>query len=1134
MDSKLASDLHIPLLKLSTPIKLRLADGDSSSLLTHRTAPLQLHIGKHVETTSFYVTNLCHGIILGYSWLERHNPRINWVSRMVDFDSVYCVENCCVGSSRIQGLGKPPDPTKLFPLANSSESFLTKNKLNSTVDTSSSYLSLKVPEFPQPIGLILPSTNPGTSVVDTTVTIDAMEADVYPFVETLTLSDHPVPPEILADFATVFSQSEADILPEHREFDCSIDLKPGVEPSHGKIYQLTREEDTVLQEWISDNLRKGAIRSSSSPHGAPCFFVKQKDKLRLCMDYRGLNQNTVKDRNPIPLISEMLRTLSTGKVFTTLDLRGAYNLLRIRKGDEPKTSFITKYGQFEFLVMPFGLANAPAQFQRMMNSLFREMNGKYVLVYLDDIVIYSSNMAEHKVHVRNVFKVLSDNRLFCRAEKCHFYQTEIKYLGYIISSSGVSMDPSKIKAVQEWPAPRKVRDLQVFLGFTNFYRALVHDYSNMTCHMTKLFKKDTLFIWGPEQQTSFENLKTAFANSTLLLHPDDSRPFILETDASDYAISGILSQYDENEVLRPIAFYARQMNSAERNYEIYDKELLAVVESFKHWRHFLQGGLHAVTVLCDHKNLEYFMSTKKLTRRQARWSLDLSEYDFTITHRSGKLNGRADPLSRRHDYKGEDDTSNFQRILDPTKVIDLQSLMADMDLHVLAHSEVLNTVFVEEDDWPLVIADFLAGSDNVWMADVTEQILGRCKTELPHFRFRDDTFVRILPDGKSTATYVRFSQRTEVMRHYHESLAHLKFGSIIDLVSRRFWWPKMKADLRNYISRCPQCQLDQSASRIHAPLPIRPVPPVALPFERWGIDFYGPMVETKSGNKYLITCIDYATRWVLAKPVKDMTESAVAAFLYELMMTYGAPFEIISDRGKSFLAEGIDLFERENKIRHFATTPYHPQTNGMVERMHAMLGHGLTTLGNGKRDRWDEYLPQVLLALRTRTHAVTGYSPFFLLFGINPRLPYDETPPQSSMAPLDEIERMEETSEFIARNLDEVGQARSAANVRTKAQAEAMRKRNGFNQDTPDYFFKVGDMVKLKHHERLKLEFKWKGPYHVVDVGHPGTYWLMTPQGLRFPNAINQSDLAPWLAPVIDNADFFYDGTPSRSIMPQT
>ncbi|KAH6572740.1 hypothetical protein BASA60_006414 [Batrachochytrium salamandrivorans] len=252
---------------------------------------------------------------------------------------------------------------------------------------------------------------------------------------------------------------------------------------------------------------------------------------------------------------------------------------------------------------------------------------------------------------------------------------------------------------------------------------------------------------------------------------------------------------------------------------------------------------------------------------------------------------------------------------------------------------------------------------------------------------------------------------------------------------------------KDFISRCPQCQLNQSASGIHSPLPIRPVPPVALPFERWGIDFYGPMAETKSGNKYLITCIDYATRWVLAKPVKDMTESAVAAFLYELMMTYGAPFEIISDRGKSFLAEGIDLFERENKIRHLATTPYHPQTNGMVERMHAMLGHGLTTLVHGKRDRWDEYLPQVLLALRTRTHA---------------------TPPRNTLAPLDEIERMEENSEFIARNLEEVGPSKIRCQCSNQGTVRSNAETWWFDENTPDYFFKVGDMVKMKHHERLK------------------------------------------------------------------
>ncbi|KAH9272529.1 hypothetical protein BASA83_005339 [Batrachochytrium salamandrivorans] len=778
--------------------------------------------------------------------------------------------------------------------------------------------------------------------------------------------------------------------------------------------------------WISDNLAKGLFEIALLPMAHLAFSLSKRINSVCAWTIEDSTSRLSKiGRNPIPLISEMLRTLSTGKIFTTLDLRGAYNLLRIKEGDEPKTAFITKYGQFEFLVMPFGLANAPAQFQRMMNSLFRHMISKFVLVYLDDIVVYSDNLEDHKEHVRQVLQVLKDNNLFCKAEKCHFYQTEIKYLGYIISPNGVSMDPSKISAVQDWPAPKK------------------------------LLKKDVPFSWGPEQEASFKKLKEAFAQPGFLAHPNDEQPFILETDASDFAISGVLHQHDQTNTLRPVAFYSRQMNNAERNYDIYDKELLAVVESFKHWRHLLQGGLHPVTVLCDHKNLEYFMSTKKLTRRQARWSLELSEYAFTITHRPGKLNGRADSLSRREDYFLDGDQSNFQRIIDPDNVLDLQVAMADLDLHVLVHSTVLDKVFVQETDWPLIIADFLAGEDNIWIEEISEDWLELCKKELKNFRFRDNTFVRILNDGKSTATYMPSNDRVQVMKHYHESLAHLKTSRIISLDAQN----ANSTDLP--LGLTPRCQLDLFP-QLHFPL-------------NAGESILWTNGGKKSGSKYLITCIDYATRWVLAKPVKEMTEAAVATFLYDLMMTYGAPFEIISDRGKSFLAEGISEFERENSIRHLATTPYHPQTNGMVERMHAMLGHGLTTLVADKRDRWDEYLPQVLLAIRTRTHAVTGFSPFYLLFGTHPRLPNDETPPRSSLMPLDEIERMEENSEFIARNLEEVGQARSAANVRTKAQAEAMRKRNNLDENTPDYYFKVGDMVKMKHHDRQKLEFNWKG-----------------------------------------------------------
>ncbi|KAH9263566.1 hypothetical protein BASA83_013014 [Batrachochytrium salamandrivorans] len=622
MDAELADRLNIPLVKIPVPIKLRLADGDSSSMITHRTLPLQLHIGRHVETIGFYVTSLCHGIILGYSWLERHNPQINWESRMVDFGSNYCLENCCVGSTRIQGLGKPPSTSDISPKHSIPEPEPSDQTSDFAADPDIDLSLFKDPSMDLDLGIKLPVLRVSNGTSKSVSFAETIQAEVYPFLEVSPVSVTPIPLEIDKEFSSIFSESQADILPSHRSFDCTINLSPSAEPSYGRIYQLTREEDKVMQEWISENLAKGFIRNSSSPYGAPCFFVKQKDKLRLCMDYRGLNKQTIKDRNPIPLISEMLRTLSTGKIFTTLDLRGAYNLLRIKEGDEPKTAFITKYGQFEFL-------------------------------------------------------------------------TEIKYLGYIISPNGTSMDPSKISAVQDWPAPKKVRELQVFLGFTNFYRALVSGYSDITCHLTKVTQEGCSIFLG----TRSKRLRLK--------------------DASDFAISGVLHQHDQTNTLRPVAFYSRQMNNAERNYDIYDKELLAVVESFKHWRHLLQGGLHPVTVLCDHKNLEYFMSTKKLTRRQARWSLELSEYTFTITHRPGKLNGRADSLSRREDYFLDSDQSNFQRIIDPENVLDLQVAMADLDLHVLVHSTVLDKVFVQEADWPLIIADFLAGEDNVWIEEIS-------------------------------------------------------------------------------------------------------------------------------------------------------------------------------------------------------------------------------------------------------------------------------------------------------------------------------------------------------------------------------------------------------------------------------
>ncbi|KAH6583466.1 hypothetical protein BASA61_007985 [Batrachochytrium salamandrivorans] len=344
--------------------------------------------------------------------------------------------------------------------------------------------------------------------------------------------------------------------------------------------------------------------------------------------------------------------------------------------------------------------------------------------------------------------------------------------------------------------------------------------------------------------------------------------------------------------------------------------------------------------------------------------------------------------------------------------------------------------------------------------------------------------------------------------------SHLKFDSIHELVERRYWWPTLRQDLKYHIQQCTECQLDQSTSNSRVRTKIHPIPSVALPFERWGLDFVQDLKETKSGNRHIITAIDYATRWVVAKAVPNRDAVTVASFLYELMMNYGSPFEIFTDRGSAFLSEGVQEFEKLQKIRHHATTPYHPQTNGMVERMHAMLGHAITTLTQGRPEQWDEYLNQTVFALRVRKHAVTKKSPFYLLYGVEPRLPGDMEP----------IPETQDSTELTVREFDELGQHRAAAYHRSKAQAEVMRRRNGGNLDSEDYCFKVGEMVKLKHHSKVKFEFDWKGPYVIADTGYPGTYWLMEPSGRRLDSTTNETDLAPWLHNSEADTSFF-DGT---------
>ncbi|KAJ8333610.1 hypothetical protein SKAU_G00416180 [Synaphobranchus kaupii] len=414
-------------------------------------------------------------------------------------------------------------------------------------------------------------------------------------------------PNLYHDLSQVFSKSRALSLPPHRPYDCCIDLLAGAKLPSGRLYSLSGPEKLAMESYIHESLASGIIRPSSSPVGAGFFFVGKKDgSLRPCIDYRGLNEVTIHNKYPLPLINTAFEPLSQAVIFTKLDLRNAYHLVRIREGDEWKTAFNTPLGHYEYLVVPFGLTNAPAVFQGMVNDVLRDLSGKCVFVYIDDILIFSKSPQEHVLHVREVLQRLLENQLFVKAEKCSFHVSSVPFLGFIIEEGSIRADPAKVKAVTEWPQPSSRKHLQQFLGFANFYRRFIRNYSVIAAPLTKLTSTSVPFCWNPEAQQAFEQLKARFSSAPILCHPDTSRQFTVEVDASDTGVGAILSQRTAlDSKLHPCAFFSRRLSAAEHNYDVGDRELLAIKLALEEWRHWLEGAGTPFIVFTDHHNLIY-------------------------------------------------------------------------------------------------------------------------------------------------------------------------------------------------------------------------------------------------------------------------------------------------------------------------------------------------------------------------------------------------------------------------------------------------------------------------------------------------------------------------------------------------
>ncbi|KAF8754653.1 hypothetical protein RHS01_05919 [Rhizoctonia solani] len=468
------------------------------------------------------------------------------------------------------------------------------------------------------------------------------------------------------EFAKVFGEEEFKVLPPHREYNIAIDLVPDAKLTPGPIYGMTNAESKALKQHIDKELATGKIRPSTSSAGAPVMFVKKADgSLRLVVDYRKLNNVTHKNVYPLPRQDNLMAKLRRAKLFTKLDLRWGYNNVRIKEGDEWKTAFRTKYGLFEYLVMPFGLTNAPAAFQHFMNDLFRDLIDVTVVIYLDDILIFSENPEDHPAHVREVLSQLMKNQLFCKLLKCHFHVTTVDYLGIVISPSGFSMDQKKVEAVTSWPQPRTVKQVQAFLGFINYLRRFIPNFSSVARPLHNLTRKEIPWSWGDPEEAAFQELKTLVTRSPVLIHSNPKLPYYLETDASGVAMGAILSQRGPDNRLHPIAYMSKSFSGAEANYDTHDKELLAIIKALEEWRIFLEATDKPVQIFTDHRNLEYWMQARTFNRRHARWRVFLSNFNFEIHYRPGKQSGKPDTLSRQSDYV---DTPPKPEVMLPTEV----------------------------------------------------------------------------------------------------------------------------------------------------------------------------------------------------------------------------------------------------------------------------------------------------------------------------------------------------------------------------------------------------------------------------------------------------------------------------------
>lgn len=1090
----------------------------------HHRASFQLNLQGHISDAHAFLYNTKFDIILGRSWLKIYKPQVDW-----ETDSWLLRDE--------SGRTITVHPT----------TYLDRRKAHGENRQLSLPDHLNYLITPSQAGRLLKQSDTEYGflyVLDNKSLQKKLEEEGTATPSTKNVSEQ-WKEQLSAEYSLIFRDTLPPFADNKETTLVQHTINTGsAKPVNRPAYRMSPAELDELRRQLKELLALGLIEPSTSPWGAPVLFVKKKDgEMRMCIDYRGLNKVTIRNSSPLPRIDECLDRLKGASYFTTLDLKSGYHQLHIQPEDMPKTAFNTRYGKFHWKVLPMGLSNSPPFFQNWMNEILKDYIDRTCLVYLDDVCIFSKTLKEHKIHVRQVLDIFAKHKLVVNPKKCLFAQQQLMFLGFQVSAQGILPSPTKVAAINHWPRPTTVQQVRQFIGLSQHYRRFIPGFSTIAAPLTDLTKgvgpkKRSITAWTSNCEESFNKIKLLLTSAPVLQLPDPSLPFIIETDSSEYGVGAVLLQpsqdrvqvlsLEEGEDLKqgdatilvpddqlwfkrygkystwhPVAYESQKLSAAEQKFPAQERELLGIVHALRAWRCFVDGCHAGYIVYSDHNPLIYFRTQLKPTARLVRWISDLEMFAPTIKYKPGTSNTVADALSRI----GNASTPAFTSMEPDYLYTTWDRLPPEL-----------------QSDWPLL---YVTGADTKVQSPKLKTLLVK---EKPFFKIEQGKLFREVTLGAGENKYrkwvpfVPFSHRADLVSRFHEGFGHARSKNMIVLLTSRFWWPNMRNDITSWIAPCPSCQIN-SAKQAKSQEAMHPMP-IPHAFQRWHLDFVGELPTTLHGNRWLLTAVDAATNWPIARAVPVASKESVATFIYEEIVTkFGCPHEIVTDRGANFTSGLVDEYVKRLNIKHSLTSAYHPRTNSKVERYNGTIKQMLRKYVAGSIHRWDDFVDVALWASRIWVNSTTGYSPYFLVYGREPTLPGDSNliPFISRAAWADERTIANVTAEELA----DLGQHRAAAEARLRAMSEKDKQR--WDANIVPISYEVGDLVLVTHEGKVGLEPRFKGPYIVTAIYEDfGTCRLETLEGQPLDSLIHKDRLKKAIGDRPDHV--WYDPTSTRRV----